>query len=163
MRCPYCLNEDTKVIDSRPYFEGESIKRRRECPNCEKRFTTYETVELSQTFVIKKSGGREKFDSDKIIRGLELATIKRDIQHEKLEIIVFDIEKTIQNNLNSEITSTELGNLILEKLFQLDEVAYVRFMSVYKDFKDIKSFVEIVEKVKQKKILVNDGNKNEYE
>lgn len=163
MKCPYCLNEDTKVIDSRPYLEGESIKRRRECPNCDKRFTTYETVELSQIFVIKKSGGREKFNREKIIRGLELATIKRDVKHERLETIVFDIEKTIQNNLNSEIASVDLGNLILEKLFEVDEVAYVRFMSVYKDFRDIKSFVEIVEKVKRERIVKDGGKRDEYQ
>ncbi|MGL5051758.1 MAG: transcriptional regulator NrdR [Fusobacteriaceae bacterium] len=151
MRCPFCGNDDTKVIDSRGFLDGNSIKRRRECPKCEKRFTTYEKVELSPLYVVKKSGGREKFDREKVLRGLSLATIKRDISRENLEELVMEIEKTIQNNLNNEICSNDLGDLILEKLIVLDEVAYVRFASVYKDFKDIKSFVELVEQLQKKR------------
>lgn len=149
MRCPFCGNEDTKVIDSRAYSDGSSIKRRRECPNCEKRFTTYEKIEETPLFVIKKSGGREIFDREKVFRGLMLATIKRDVPIEKLQLLVVEVEQAIRNSLNQEIKSSELGNLILNKLADLDEVAYVRFASVYKDFQDIRSFVEIVEQVKK--------------
>lgn len=149
MKCPFCGNEDTKVVDSRGFLEGNSIKRRRECPNCEKRFTTYEKIEETPIYVIKKSGGREKFNREKILQGLSLAAVKRDISIESLENLVDEIEKIIQNNLNNEIKSRELGNLIMEKLLLLDEVAYVRFASVYKDFKDIKSFLELVEQVQR--------------
>lgn len=149
MKCPFCGNEDTKVVDSRGFLEGNSIKRRRECPNCEKRFTTYEKIEETPIYVIKKSGGREKFNREKILQGLSLAAVKRDISIESLENLVDEIEKNIQNNLNHEIKSRELGNLIMEKLLLLDEVAYVRFASVYKDFKDIKSFLELVEQVQR--------------
>lgn len=149
MKCPFCGNEDTKVIDSRAYLDGNSIKRRRECPNCEKRFTTYEKIEETPLFVIKKSGGREIFDREKVFRGLMLATIKRDVGVDKLGALVSEVEQTIRNNLNQEIKSSELGDLILKKLADLDEVAYVRFASVYKEFQDIRSFVEIVEQVKK--------------
>lgn len=149
MRCPFCGNEDTKVIDSRAYSDGSSIKRRRECPSCEKRFTTYEKIEETPLFVIKKSGGREIFDREKVFRGLMLATIKRDVPIEKLQLLVVEVEQAIRNSLNQEIKSSDLGNLILNKLADLDEVAYVRFASVYKDFQDIRSFVEIVEQVKK--------------
>lgn len=149
MRCPFCGNEDTKVVDSRAYSDGSSIKRRRECPKCDKRFTTYEKIEETPLYVIKRSGGREIFNRDKVFRGLMLATIKRDVAIDKLERLVSEVEQVIRSNMNHEIKSNELGNLILKKLVDIDEVAYVRFASVYKDFQDIRSFVEIVEQVKK--------------
>lgn len=147
MRCPFCGSEDTKVIDSRAFMDGFSIKRRRECVKCEKRFTTYEKIEEIPLYIVKKDKRREKFDRNKLLRGLVSATIKRNISREELETFVLEIEKTIQNSLKNEITSSELGELVMEKLLKVDEVAYVRFVSVYKEFKDIESFIELVEKI----------------
>ena len=150
MKCPYCNSENTKVIDSRAYSEGYSIKRRRVCNSCNKRFTTYEKVEEVPFYVVKKDNSREKFDHQKVIKGLIRATVKRNISMEALETFVVDIEKQLQNSLKNEISTRDLGELIMEKLKYLDEVAYVRFASVYKDFKDIKSFIEIVEDIKKR-------------
>lgn len=150
MKCPYCDSENTKVIDSRSYSEGYSIKRRRACNDCRKRFTTYEKVEEVPFYVVKKDNSRERFDSEKIMKGLIRATVKRNISMEALEAFVLDIEKQLQNSLNNEISTRDLGELIMEKLKYLDEVAYVRFASVYKDFRDIKSFIEIVENINKR-------------
>ena len=150
MKCPYCDSENTKVIDSRAYSEGYSIKRRRVCNDCNKRFTTYEKVEEVPFYVVKKDNSREKFDQEKVMKGLIRATVKRNISVEALEAFVLDIEKQLQNSLKNEISTRDLGELIMEKLKYLDEVAYVRFASVYKDFKDIKSFIEIVEDIKKR-------------
>lgn len=148
MRCPYCNHEDTKVLDSRSFMEGYSIKRRRECTKCEKRFTTYEKIEEIPLYVVKRDKRREKFDKNKLMRGLTAATIKRNISRESLELFVMEIEKSIQNSLKTEISTEELGQMVMEKLLLMDQVAYVRFASVYKDFRDIKSFIEIVENIK---------------
>lgn len=148
MRCPFCNHEDTKVLDSRSFMEGHSIKRRRECIKCEKRFTTYEKIEEIPLYVVKKDKRREKFDKNKLLRGLTAATIKRNVSRESLELFVMEIEKNIQNSLKTEISTDELGQMVMEKLLSIDQVAYVRFASVYKDFKDIKSFIEIVENIK---------------
>ena len=150
MKCPYCDSENTKVIDSRSYSEGYAIKRRRACNDCKKRFTTYEKVEEVPFYVVKRDNSREKFDREKVMKGLIRATVKRNISMEALETFILDIEKQLQNSLNNEISTTDLGELIMEKLKYLDEVAYVRFASVYKDFKDIKSFIEIVEDIKKR-------------
>lgn len=149
MRCPYCNSEETKVIDSRVSLEGNTIKRRRECVECERRFNTYEKLEDITLYVKKKSGNRERFKREKILRGLSLATIKRDIEMDKLQELVDDIENIIYKLPNNEIGSKELGDIILEKLLHLDEVAYVRFASVYKEFSDLKSFIELIEQVKK--------------
>ena len=150
MKCPYCDSENTKVIDSRSYSEGYSIKRRRVCNDCNKRFTTYEKVEEVPFYVVKKDNSREKLDTEKIMKGLLRATVKRNVSVEALEAFVLDIEKQLQNSLKNEISTGDLGELIMEKLKYLDEVAYVRFASVYKDFKDIKSFMEIVEDINKR-------------
>lgn len=147
MRCPYCDGDDSKVVDSRSYSGGYSIKRRRECLKCKKRFTTYENIEQPVFYVVKKDGTREEFKKEKILKGLVRATVKRDIEYEVLEKLVLEIEKEIQNNLASEVNSKMLGNMIMEKLKNLDEVAYVRFASVYKEFKDVKSFVKEIEEL----------------
>ena len=149
MRCPYCNSEETKVIDSRVSLEGNTIKRRRECVECERRFNTYEKLEDITLYVKKKSGNRERFKREKILRGLSLATIKRDIEMNKLQELVDEIENIIYKLPNNEIGSKELGDIILEKLLHLDEVAYVRFASVYKEFSDLKSFIELIEQVKK--------------
>lgn len=150
MKCPFCGSEETKVIDSRNYQDGMSIKRRRECLKCKKRFTTYEKLEEVHLYVNKKSGGREYFNREKVLRGLKLSTIKRNVDIKKIEKLIDELEYVIQSKENNEIGSEELGDLILEKLLLIDEVAYVRFASVYKDFKDIKSFIEVVEQVNKR-------------
>lgn len=150
MKCPYCDSEDTKVIDSRSYSDGYSIKRRRACNDCRKRFTTYERIEELPFYVVKKDNSREKFSREKVKKGLIRATVKRNISMEALDTFILDIEKHLQNSLNNEISTMDLGELIMEKLKHLDEVAYVRFASVYKDFKDIRSFIEIVENIKKR-------------
>ncbi|MGL4210070.1 MAG: transcriptional regulator NrdR, partial [Cetobacterium somerae] len=131
--------------------ENNSIKRRRVCNSCEKRFTTYERIEENPIYVVKKNKSREKFNKEKLLRGLERATNKRNISRDDLEKFIADVEKVIQNTLKNEITTQELGELVLEKLKVLDEVAYVRFASVYKEFDDIKSFIDVVEDIKKDK------------
>ncbi|MFK4784878.1 transcriptional regulator NrdR [Fusobacterium sp. MFO224] len=151
MRCPFCNSDNTKVVDSRDFINGNSIKRRRECLSCKKRFTTYEKVEERDIYVIKRDKSREKFNKNKLMRGLSIATIKRNISQEEIEEFVIDIERTLQNSLTSEISTKKLGDIVMSKLKDVDEVAYVRFASVYKDFDDIKSFIKIVEEIKKNK------------
>lgn len=151
MRCPVCNSEDTKVIDSRAFSENNSIKRRRVCNACEKRFTTYERIEEIPLYVVKKNNSREKFNREKLMRGLDRATIKRDVSREELEGFVQEIERTIQNTLKNEITTQDLGKLVMKKLLEIDEVAYVRFASVYMKFDNIKDFIDIVEDIKKEK------------
>ena len=148
MKCPFCSSEDTKVVDSRTTIDG-STKRRRECNNCLKRFSTYERFEESPIYVVKKDNRRVKYEREKPLRGLTFATAKRNVSREQLDKIITDIERGLQNSLISEISSKELGEKVLEKLRELDQVAYVRFASVYKEFNDIKSFIEIVEEIKK--------------
>ncbi|MGL5796628.1 MAG: transcriptional regulator NrdR [Cetobacterium sp.] len=152
MRCPFCNSEDTKVVDSRAFSENNSIRRRRECNSCEKRFTTYEKIEENPIYVVKKNKSREKFNREKLLRGLERATNKRNITRDNLDAFIADIERVIQNTWKNEITTQGLGELVLNKLKELDEVAYVRFASVYKEFDDIKSFIDIVEDIKKDKL-----------
>jgi len=151
MRCPFCGSEDTKVVDSRSYLEGNSIKRRRECIICQRRFSTFERVEEVPLYVIKKDQRRVPFNREKVMRGLTFATVKRNIGREDLEKIVYEVEKNIQNTLKNEITTRDLGEMILEKLKKIDQVAYVRFASVYKEFDDVKSFVELIEEMEREK------------
>jgi transcriptional repressor NrdR len=141
MRCPYCTSLDNKVVDSRISKEGESIRRRRECLKCEGRFTTYERVEEALPLVIKKDSRREPFDRLKILNGLKKACEKRPISLEMLERTVEEIEKSLQDKGLKEIPSTVIGEEVMEKLHKLDEVAYVRFASVYRSFKDINEFM----------------------
>jgi len=142
MRCPYCGNAEDKVVDSRENAEGDSTRRRRECLKCLKRYTTYEHVEKAPLMVIKKDGRREPFDRNKILAGLLRACEKRPIGMEKLEEIVDDIERQLQREHEKEVKSSEIGELIMAKLHSLDEVAYVRFASVYRQFKDINEFMK---------------------
>ncbi|MBE6798647.1 MAG: transcriptional regulator NrdR [Ruminococcaceae bacterium] len=147
MRCPYCSNEESKVIDSRPTDEGERIRRRRECLNCQKRFTTYEIIESLPVIVIKKDKSREVFNREKLISGMLRACEKRPVSINEIENAVDDIEAMLQNSLDREVTSTRIGELVMEKLKTLDEVAYVRFASVYRQFKDISTFMEELNKL----------------
>ncbi len=142
MRCPYCAYSESKVIDSRPTDESNSIRRRRECLSCGKRFTTYETVESLPLVVVKKDGSRQSFDRNKILNGLLRACEKRPVSLETLEKAVTDIEQQLLNSMEREIPSEHIGELVMEQLKHIDQVAYVRFASVYRQFKDIDSFME---------------------
>lgn len=141
MKCPYCSFEESKVIDSRPTDEGERIRRRRECLQCQKRFTTYEIIESLPIIVIKKDKSREVFNRDKLLNGLLRACEKRPVSLEKLENIIDEIEAVLQNSLDREVSSDKIGELVMDKLKEVDEVAYVRFASVYRQFKDIGTFM----------------------
>ncbi|WP_312648847.1 transcriptional regulator NrdR [Aminipila sp.] len=147
MRCPFCENPDTKVIDSRPTEEGHAIRRRRECDNCNKRFTTYEKVEEMLLMVVKKDGGREVFDRNKILNGIIKACEKRPVPMLEIEKVVNEIERGLNNLMEKEVQSEFIGELIMEQLKKLDEVAYVRFASVYRQFTDVNTFVSEIEKL----------------
>jgi transcriptional repressor NrdR len=147
MKCPFCSCEDSKVIDSRPTDEGERIRRRRECTSCGKRFTTYEVIESVPVIVVKKDHSREVFDRNKLFRGMLRACEKRPVSLEQLENAVDSIESQLQNGFEREVTSESIGELAMEKLRNLDEVAYVRFASVYRQFKDINTFMEELAKI----------------
>ncbi|MDD4326615.1 MAG: transcriptional regulator NrdR [Eubacteriales bacterium] len=140
MKCPFCGNDEDKVIDSRPADEGLAIRRRRECISCGSRFTTYEKIENLPLMVIKKDGTRQPFDGDKIISGILRACEKRPVSASQVEALVRSIEESLQNSLKREIYTSEIGEMVMEHLKKLDEVAYVRFASVYRQFKDVNSF-----------------------
>ena len=142
MRCPFCGFEESKVIDSRPTDEGERIRRRRECIKCAKRFTTYEIIESVPIVVVKKDKTREVFDRQKLIKGMLTACEKRPVSMETIERAVSEIESTLQKSLDREVTSVRVGELVMDKLKGIDQVAYVRFASVYKQFKDVNAFME---------------------
>ncbi len=147
MKCPYCAYEESKVIDSRPTDEGEKIRRRRECLNCTKRFTTYEQIESLPIMVIKKDKTRETFNRDKLLTGMLRACEKRPVSIGQMESMIDEIETTIQNTLDREVTSEKIGELVMDKLKAVDEVAYVRFASVYRQFKDINTFMSELNKL----------------
>ena len=141
MKCPFCAYPESKVVDSRPSEEGASIRRRRECLFCSRRFTTYETVEFVPIMVVKKDGRRQSFDRQKILGGMLRACEKRPVPADTLEEIVNHIEQDLQSSMRREIKSGELGEIVMRYLRNLDEVAYVRFASVYREFQDIDSFM----------------------
>lgn len=147
MKCPYCDFGDSKVIDSRPTEEGSSIRRRRECIGCGKRFTTYEKVESIPVMVIKKDQTREPFDRNKVLNGIIKACEKRPVETEKMVDMVDNIEAEIQNLMDREVTSDQIGEMVMKELKDTDEVAYVRFASVYRQFKDINTFLAEVNKL----------------
>lgn len=147
MKCPFCGYEESKVIDSRPADEGEKIRRRRECIQCSKRFTTYEIIESVPIVVVKKDKSREVFDRQKLYNGMLRACEKRPVSSDDIEKAVDSIELTIQNTLDREVTSTRIGELAMEQLKKIDDVAYVRFASVYRQFKDINTFMEELSKI----------------
>ena len=151
MKCPYCGYQESKVVDSRHSDDDTSIRRRRECLSCQKRFTTYETVESLPIAVVKKDNSREPFDRDKILRGMVRACEKRPVSMADLEAAVSEIEQIVQNSLEREIPSQKIGELVMERLKPLDEVAYVRFASVYRQFKDINSFMHELTKILEEK------------
>ena len=145
MKCPHCGHDESKVTDSRPVDENSSIKRRRECLKCQSRFTTYEIIETVQPIVIKKDGSREYFDKNKLLGGLMKACQKRPVD---ADAIASEIESEVMNSLRREITSSEIGELAMEKLKSKDAVAYVRFASVYREFKDIETFMAELRRLK---------------
>ncbi len=147
MKCPFCGETEIKVIDSRSTEEGVSIRRRRECCSCAKRFTTYEKVENIPIMVIKKDKRREPFDNTKILKGLTRACEKRPISVDQIEEMAFRVEAKIYNTLEREITSDQIGEMILEQLKSADQVAFIRFASVYRDFKDIETFRNEINKI----------------
>ncbi|HWR19064.1 MAG TPA: transcriptional regulator NrdR [Clostridia bacterium] len=150
MKCRYCLSNESKVVDSRPTDDGTSIRRRRECMNCGKRFTTYEKIEEIPIMVIKKDGRREPFDSQKIVNGVRKACQKRPISALEQDKLVDDVTREVFNSLEQEIPSEAIGQMVMRRLKDLDEVAYVRFASVYRQFRDISTFMD------ELKILINE-------
>ena len=150
MKCPYCNNSDTKVIDSRPVEDGLAIRRRRECEKCKKRFTTFEKIENSLLVVVKNDGRRESFDRNKLINGLLKACEKTKITYEYVEKIAERIERALNNTMEKEIESKMIGALIMDELRNLDQVAYVRFASVYHKFTDVNTFVQEVNRLQEK-------------
>lgn len=150
MRCPFCGFPDSKVLDSRPTDEGSSIRRRRECIECARRFTTFEKVEEIPLMVVKKDGKREIFDASKLFVGITKACEKRPVSIDTVERIVGEIERELRNSMDKEISSTFIGEKVMEKLKEIDEVAYVRFASVYRQFKDIETFLTEIQELLEK-------------
>ena len=151
MKCPYCGHLESKVVDSRPSDEGASIRRRRECLECHRRFTTYETMESLPLMVVKKDGSRQSFDKSKLLNGMIRACEKRPVTFNTLESIANEIEQTLQNEMDREIPSARIGELVMDRLKKVDEVAYVRFASVYRQFKDISTFMAELNKLLEEK------------
>lgn len=147
MKCPYCTNLESKVIDSRATEDNTTIRRRRECLECGKRFTTYERIDDLPVMVIKRDGNRERFNRNKILNGLLKACEKRPVSREQLESIVNSIEQKVKNQMENEVDSTIIGELVMDHLRKIDEVAYVRFASVYRQFKDIETFRQELDKL----------------
>ena len=152
MKCPHCGYQESKVVDSRHSEDGMSIRRRRECLSCQKRFTTYETVEILPIIVVKRDNSRQPFDRNKILNGMLRACEKRPVSMQALEDAVNEIESLVQNSLEREITTQYIGELVMERLKRLDEVAYVRFASVYRQFKDIHSFMQELNKILEERV-----------
>ena len=151
MKCPFCGFQESKVVDSRHSDDGSSIRRRRECLSCQKRFTTYETVESLPIIVVKKDGSRQSFDRNKVMAGLIRACEKRPVPYSTLESMVSEIEQVLQNKMEREISSSEIGELVMERLKKIDDVSYVRFASVYRQFKDINTFISELSKLLEDK------------
>ena len=148
MRCPYCASEDSQVKDSRPAEDGNTIRRRRVCPDCGGRFTTFERVQLRELTVIKKTGRRVPFDRDKLMRSFEIALRKRPVERERIERAVSGIVRQLESSGESEVTTGEIGQLVMDALKAIDDVAYVRFASVYRNFREAKDFHDVLGELK---------------
>lgn len=148
MKCPYCNNDDTKVVDSRPVEDGLAIRRRRECEKCHKRFTTFEKIENSLLVVVKKDGSRESFDKNKIVSGIMKACQKTKVTYDEIQRIADNIERGLSNTMEKEIRSEIIGKLIMDELKKIDAVAYVRFASVYQEFQSLDTFIDEINKLK---------------
>lgn len=151
MKCPYCKHTESKVIDSRPTVDGESIRRRRTCQSCGKRFTTYETIETNSLMVIKKDGSRQQYDREKLMRGIVKACQKRPVTKAQMDALLRDVEQKLYGRLENEISSMAIGEMVVERLIDIDEVAYIRFASVYRDFQDVDSFLEELKRIQPHK------------
>ena len=151
MKCPFCGYLDSKVVDSRPAEDGASIRRRRECLSCHKRFTTFEIMETLPIVVVKKNGNRQAFDRDKLLNSMLKSCEKRSVPLAKLEEIAVEIEQTLQNDMEREVPSSLIGEMVMDRLKEVDEVAYVRFASVYRQFKDISTFMSELNKLLNEK------------
>jgi len=150
MRCPYCQEYESRVIDSRASEDGGTIRRRRECTACKRRFTTYERLEERPLLVIKKGGTREQFNREKLLNGISKACEKRPVSMEDIETVVADIERELRDSFDREVSSKVIGEKVMDRLQSLDEVAYVRFASVYRQFGDLNSFIKTIEQLKNK-------------
>ncbi len=146
MKCPFCGDQESKVVDSRPSEDGTSIRRRRECLSCQRRFTTYEMVESLPVIVVKRDGSRQSFDRNKIVNSMVRAFDKRQVDMADLDRITTEIEQTIQNTLDREVSTDKIGQMVMERIKPLDEVAYIRFASVYRRFQDVQSFIHEINK-----------------
>ena len=151
MKCPYCKHTESKVIDSRPTVDGESIRRRRTCQKCGKRFTTYETIETSSLMVIKKDGSRQQYDREKLMRGIVKACQKRPVTKAQMDALLSDIEQKLYSRMENEVSSMTIGEMVVERLVDIDEVAYIRFASVYRDFQDVYSFMAELRRIQPHK------------
>ena len=151
MKCPFCGDQESKVVDSRHSDDGESIRRRRDCLGCQRRFTTYEIVESLPIIVVKRDGSRQPFDRNKLINSMMRAFDRRKVSTAQLEAIATEIEQTIQNNLDREVSTDKLGEMVMARLKPIDEVAYIRFASVYRRFQDVNSFVHEINKFLEEK------------
>ena len=151
MKCPFCGDQESKVVDSRHSEDGQSIRRRRECLNCQRRFTTYEVVESLPIIVVKRDGTRQSFDRNKILNAMVRAFDKRKVEMADLERITTEIEQTIQNTLEREVSTDKIGEMVMERIKTIDEVAYIRFASVYRRFQDVGSFVHEINQFLEKK------------
>ena len=151
MKCPFCGDQESKVVDSRPAEDGNSIRRRRECISCQRRFTTYETVESLPIIVVKRDGTRQAFDRNKILNSMVRAFDKRQVDVADLDRITTEIEQTIQNTLEREVSTDKLGEMVMARLKPLDEVAYIRFASVYRRFQDVNSFIHEINNILEEK------------
>ncbi|MGI6179408.1 transcriptional regulator NrdR [Butyricicoccus intestinisimiae] len=148
MKCPYCKYTESKVIDSRPTVDGESIRRRRICQQCGKRFTTYETIESRSLMVIKKDGSRQQYDREKLMRGIIKACQKRPVTKAQMDDLLSNIEKELYDQQEDEVSSMTIGEMVVERLIDIDEVAYIRFASVYRDFDDVDSFMAELKRIR---------------
>ena len=148
MKCPYCKYTERKVIDSRPTVDGESIRRRRICQQCGKRFTTYETIESRSLMVIKKDGSRQQYDREKLMRGILKACQKRPVTKAQMDDLLSNIEKELYDQQEDEVSSMTIGEMVVERLIDIDEVAYIRFASVYRDFDDVDSFMAELKRIR---------------
>lgn len=148
MKCPYCKYTESKVIDSRPTVDGESIRRRRICQQCGKRFTTYETIESRSLMVIKKDGSRQQYDREKLMRGILKACQKRPVTKAQMDDLLSNIEKELYDQQEDEVSSMTIGEMVVERLIDIDKVAYIRFASVYRDFDDVDSFMAELKRIR---------------
>jgi len=147
MRCPFCGNDDTQVKDSRPTEDNAAIRRRRSCPKCGSRFTTFERVQIREMLVVKKDGRRTPFDRDKLARSIQVAVRKRAVDQDRIERLVTDIQRRLESSGETEVASDYIGEMVMDSLLALDPVAYIRFASVYKNFREVKDFEELVGKI----------------